>query len=182
MKIVKILLLSIAVIVAIFAIAFGIYLIVNTQKTAEPFEAVFGEGEARVLFATQGSNFKDALSAEVLSLLEGQSLYLKGIDISQLADVDPDRWDAFVLIHTTERWKLPKAIEGFLARVDDEKIVQVITSGSGEWVPESWGIDAITSASKDEEITPVAREIVERVKEIVRTGHAETTETPPINE
>lgn len=166
MKVLKLIVIFTLALITLAILIFGIYLAVNKQKPAEQFEAILGEGTNRLLIATQGSSFKDLLTAEILRKLEGEDIQIRGIDISALAEVELDRWDAFLIVHTTEKWVLPPSVEDFLKRVPSNKVVEVITSGDGDWRPEKTEVEIITSASKDERVSPVADEAVAKIKVI----------------
>ncbi len=167
MKALKLVLIFVVAIVLLAVLGFGVYLAVNKQKPAQPFEAIYGTGEGRILIATQGSKFKDLLTEELLSRLEGGNVYICGIDISGLAETDPAKWDAVLLVHTTEKRVLPPSVEAFLARAESDKIVEVITSGDGKWRPEASEVEIITSASKIERVSAVADEAVQKVLAIL---------------
>jgi len=178
MKTVKIILLSLLTVVLLLVITFVIYLVANIQKPAENIEAIFGNGANKVLIATQGSDFKDLLLDELLDNLKEGDLYIKGIDISELDSIDSADWDAVILIHTIEKSRVPKVIDRFLKSANNDKLVVVMTSGSGNWKPKNDDIDVITSASKDEEITPIALDITSRLRNIIEKTIVEEIEIP----
>ena len=165
----KVLLLVPIGIIILTAGAFGVYLLVHIQKTADFFEVNSPELEKKVLIATQGSTFKDAVVAAVVKEVGYQRVFIKVIDVSGLGSVDEDRWNAVVLIHTTEAWKLQPDVERFLARMEHpEKVILVTTSGSGEWKTDKFDIDTITAASGPAEEASVANEIIGRVKALLQ--------------
>ena len=73
-------------------------------------------------------------------------VYLKGIDLQYLSVINPNHWDAIMLIHTWEVWQPPKEIEEFITtHYDQRKMVVLTTSGDGNYhMPQ---VDAITTAS-----------------------------------
>ena len=99
-----------------------------------------------MLIATQGSEFKDAVVDGIVAHLRARAVYVKVIDISELAGVDEDPWSAIVLIHTWEMRKPPPAVKTFVDRTrNTNKLVVLTTSGAGDFrMP---GVDAISSAS-----------------------------------
>ena len=100
----------------------------------------------RVLIATQGSRFKDALVAGLIRHLLSRSVYVSVIDVSGLPGVKAGDWTAIVLIHTWEYSRPPADARVFLDRLSErQRVVVVTTSGNGkEAMP---GVDAISAAS-----------------------------------
>ncbi|MFH1038351.1 MAG: hypothetical protein V1789_06770 [PVC group bacterium] len=155
-------------IISLMIIIFGVYLLVHRQRTAAHFEVNSPELEKKMLIATQGSAFKDAVVAAVVKEVGSRPIYIKVIDVSKLDGVEEDRWDAVVLIHTTEAWKLQPDVERFLSRAKDPgRVILVTTSGSGEWKADDFDVDTITSASRPAEQEPVAAAIVGRLSTLV---------------
>jgi hypothetical protein len=112
----------------------------------------------RVLIATQGSEFKEAVVSKVIETLKSKGIYFRIIDVSVLRTIDEEEWDAIVILHTWEYSRPPKSVAEFIARTNTNgKCMTVTTSGSGSKMP---GVDAISSASKASEEDNVARAIV----------------------
>lgn len=120
----------------------------------------------RVLIATQGSRFKDAVVARVVEGLKARKVSLSVIDVSSLSSVNDDEWNAIVLIHTWEMGKPPPAVRAFVDRAQaGGRIVALTTSGDGDY--RLAGVDAIASASRDEDVSARADAIVQRVSAIL---------------
>jgi hypothetical protein len=117
-----------------------------SMKAARSFEAGARSAAQRVLIATQGSPYKDALVDGIVRNLASRGVYIRVIDVSKLPDVKPDDWAAIVLIHTWEYSKPQADAKAFIDRLADRhRVITVTTSGSGrERMP---GVDAISSAS-----------------------------------
>ncbi len=75
MKALKITLIVIGSLVVLFLIAFGVYLLLNIQGEAESFEMGSPLLEQKVLIATQGSEFKNALVDSFITYLKEEPLY-----------------------------------------------------------------------------------------------------------
>ncbi|MEQ6120745.1 hypothetical protein [Reichenbachiella sp. MALMAid0571] len=107
--------------------------------------------ENKVLIITQGSEYKDAVTDEIIDYLSPHEVYVKVMDISFLPGQDVDEWSALVLIHTWEYSKPPSEVKEFMdSDYDPSKVFVITTSGSGEEGME--GIDAVTGASKMEDV------------------------------
>ena len=168
MKTLKITLIVISSIVVVLLIAFGIYLLMNRQGVIEPFEVNSPALGQKVLIASQGSDFKNAVVESLTQYLREKPVYVNVIDVTALAKVVEDEWDAVVLIHTTERWKLQPDVKAYLDRSEDlSKVVLLTTSGSGKWKTKDFKVDVITSASKMSEINSVLKKIISRLNVIL---------------
>ncbi len=115
-----------------------------------------------VLIATQGSAFKDNLVNALVAQLEARPAYVKVIDVDGLADVDAGAWQAIVIVHSWEFGKPPGVVSDFVARlVDRGKVIDITTSGGGrEKLP---GVDVISSASVQDEVPALLKEINARL-------------------
>ena len=129
--------------------ALAIYVILYYPRTAEPFEITTPDPDRRVLVATQGSDFKNALSRALCDSLKHSPVYIKGIDVGDLAEVNDDDWDRILIVNSFVIW-LNKDVDRFLARAHvPEKILVYITSGGADWMPQpEFAVDALTSASR----------------------------------
>lgn len=117
-----------------------------SMDVAETFELNPGRVEHRVLIATQGSDFKNALVDGLLAHLREKDTYVRVIDVSALAIVDEAEWDAVVILHTWEYGEPPIAVRGYVEHAKNlDDVIVLGTSGSGTLKIK--GIDAISSAS-----------------------------------
>jgi len=151
------------------SIAFaGWYRIRYSMGVARAFEVNDPRAAQRVLIATQGSEFKDALVVELVAHLEAREAYVRVVDISALPGVEPGEWQAIVILHTWEIGKPPAEVKNFVARTRDSgKLVVLTTSGAGDFRLD--GIDAISSASVMADVPARAAEIEARVDALLST-------------
>lgn len=140
------------VIIGIAALALATFAFLTWYKfhysmdVAESFEVNTPELKHRVLIATQGSEFKDAVVAGIVDHLKQRHAYIKVIDIAALPQVNEGEWNAAVVIHTWENWKPQEDAKTYLERVKDlSKVIVLTTSGDGDY--KIAGVNAITSAS-----------------------------------
>jgi hypothetical protein len=170
MRVLKRIAIVVGVLIALILVASVVYLIINRQGVIEGFEVKSPDLEHKILIASQGSDFKNALVDSLVKHLVQKQVYIKVIDVTALSEVDEDTWDAMVFIHTTEQWKLQPDVSAYLDRAQDlSKITLVITSGSGEWRPQDYNIDVITSASRVHEIGSIVDRIMARLNLILAT-------------
>lgn len=164
MKVLKIVLLAIGCIILVFIILFLVYLRMNKQGVIESSEIGSPEFEQKVLIASQGSDFKNALVEGLITKLKQRQIYLKVLDVTALSELSKDDWDAMVLIHSVEMSKLQPDVKAFLDRAHDlDKVILIITSGPGTWKTDDYDVDIISSASKKEELSVLTKDILERL-------------------
>lgn len=129
--------------------------------------------EPRVLIATQGSSFKDAVVDRIVADLKPRVGYLKVMDVSELPAIHDNEWTVIVVIHTWEYGKPQADAAAFVNRVADKrKLVVVTTSGGGE--QKMPGIDAISAASQMREAPSRADAVMAKVNAILKSSSAGT--------
>ena len=139
------------------------------MDVAQSYEVNAPALEHRVLIATQGSAFKDAVVSALIAHLKERKVYIKVIDVSALPGVDEGKWSAIVVIHTWENWKPQADAKAFLERAKDlNKVIVVTTSGRGDFKME--GVNAITSASVMANAPAIAAKIESRLAPLLETG------------
>jgi hypothetical protein len=178
MRALKITLIILGFVVVLIIIAFGIFVLRNRQKVVTPFAVNNPEASTRLLIASQGSDFKDALVDSLTEYFEGRQVYLRVVDVSGLAEIQEEEWDALLLIHTTQGWRLQPDVKKYLDRATElKKVVLLTTSGSGEWRADGYEVDIITSASKMSEMKSVRNEILQRLGAIMGLNEPEAGDT-----
>lgn len=126
--------------VTVLAAALYIYLLRHEMAPAASREIGARGQSPAVIVATQGSEYKDALTQRLVDRLRN-SAYVRIMDVSGLPAVIEREWDAIVLIHTWEKWKPEPNALAFVERaLDRHKLVVLTTSGSGggaclAWMP-----------------------------------------------
>ena len=167
MKVKKVILISVGSLLVLAIIAFIIFKLAFSQSIAESFEINDPECENSLLIATQGSDFKEVLVSSLIEHFSEESVYISVIDVSSLSEIDENDWNAIVLINTVEIEKMHPDVIGFLSELKSyDKIILLITSGSGDWDTEDYNIDTITSASETSEIDSLAEVILSRLAHI----------------
>ena len=164
MKALKIVLIVIGALVVVIVALFGIFLWMNRQGVVEPYAMGDVEADTKLLIASQGSKFKDALVDSLAARVTDESVYIRVIDVTGLGEIREDDWEAIVIIHTTEKSEPPAGVKTYLDRAEDlNKVIVVTTSGSGEWKVGDYDVEAITSASKTEELPGITNDIVAKL-------------------
>lgn len=123
--------------------------------------------QKKLLIATQGSNFKDAITNSLVDNYKQDSIYIKVIDISSLQKVALENYNAIVLIHTWENWKPPSEVKLFIDKniAFQDKMIVMTTSGEGSFKMKN--VDAITGESKLENVEFYSNKIIEGLKPLL---------------
>lgn len=122
-----------------------------------------------LLIATQGSAYKRALVDSIIEKLKNREIAVKVIDVSALLDVDVEKWNAIVILHTWESWRPQQDAMRFVHRNQNASNTIVLsTSGQGDLKIK--GIDGMTSASNLADVDKDAAEIVRRINLLVPTS------------
>lgn len=138
------------------------------MEVARSFEVAGSPAGPRVLIATQGSDFKDALTAGLVDHLQRRSAFVKVIDVTALESVQEADWNAMVVIHTWEMRKPPIEVGAFVDRIRGrDKLVVLTTSGAGNFKLE--GLDAISAASQMDNVTARVDELASRIDAVLDT-------------
>jgi hypothetical protein len=153
MKIIKRILITIAIVIILVVVIFGIYLLSHRQGVIKPSEFVKPGASKSVLIASQGSKFKNELVDSIMARLKNRPLSVKVIDVTILQEIKETDFSAFVIIHTTEKGELQADVKKFLDRAKSRyRILLVTTSGQGDWKTKEYKLDVITSASRKSEL------------------------------
>ena len=144
------------------------YKLIFSQGVATSFEVNSPDLKTKVLIATQGSGFKDALVAGISEELKKKPTYINVVDVSALSDVKEDEWNVVVLVSTCQSDTLQADTAAYLSRIKDpDKTILLITSGSGTWKPENSPIDSISSASRKANVDSLVANILNRLNAIL---------------
>jgi len=131
-----------------------------------PFEINNERLDNRILIASQGSEYKNIVVADILSSFYYDSIYIKVIDVHELGKEQANAWDAIVVLHTWEMGAPPTPVQEFIKKsIDRHKLIVVSTSGSGEEYIE--GVDGISSASLIWEVPNHVQFLVDRIYELI---------------
>jgi hypothetical protein len=152
-KLLKILGIILGSIAGLILMALAIYAILYYPRKAEPFEVNSLNPARKVLIATQGSEFKDELAGALCDSLRQSSVYVKGIDVGGLPEMNDVDWDRILIVNSFIIW-LNKDVDQFINGASKtDKILVFVTSGGADWLPQpEFPVDAITSASRKEYI------------------------------
>jgi len=140
-----------------------------SMDEANAFEVNQPSEPNKILIATQGSEYKDELVANLIDSLRPRQLYIKVVDVSALPNVSVASWNAIVIIHTWEMSKPPEQVQSFLGENEkSKKLIICTTSGDGNETID--GIDGITGESDPTNLSERTREILKRIDKLIQTN------------
>lgn len=153
------------VLVVIICIIFTVLIWYKYQYSmdfAKTFTVTVPQAKHKLLIATQGSPYKNAVVDGVLEAAKERLMTVEVIDVSLLSRINLEDWSAIVIIHTWENWQ-PQVDAAQFAQnhPDTDKLIFLSTSGQGDLkIPR---VDAITSASSLVDVPKHVAEIVHRM-------------------
>ncbi len=157
--------LAISTLLLLFALR---YKYTYTMNKAEEFQVNTSNLKVKLLIATQGSDFKNAVTDAIVAHYKKDSIFIKIIDVSTLSEINAKEFNAILLIHTWENWKPPVAVKTFINNSINHKnkIIVFTTSGRGSYKMD--GIDAITGESKLEDTLSFTNQIIKRLNPLLK--------------
>ncbi|MBU8923110.1 MAG: hypothetical protein KOO63_14925 [Bacteroidales bacterium] len=162
----KILIGIVATPVLLAGILLLIYVLWNIQGVIEPFQRGNPDAKYKVLVASQGSEYKESLTDELIKNIEADSIFISVIDVTGLESIDEKNWDAIVIIHTMQIHKMPKQAMRFLEGMPDlNKVMLVSTSGAGDDQVDYFEVDAVSTVSRKSLIPRVVELVIPKLEE-----------------
>lgn len=144
------------------------YKVTYSMEVVESKEMNSAQLSTKILIATQGSTFKDAVVQNVTSQYELDSVYIKVIDVFRLSQINETDFKAIVILHTWEYGKPPQTVEDFVTNYKGTKDKLIVLTTSGEGTNELKGIDALAGESILEDASDYTDEIIERIELLIR--------------
>lgn len=122
---------------------------------------------SRVLIATTGTDFKDAVIEKVSQELAEDGVYVMVIDLKIIDDTETEKYDAILLVNAVTAWRIDYHVSAFLQESgadEKEKLIILTTAGDSDWEAQGMAVDAISSASTSDNISLVADQVVEKIR------------------
>ncbi len=143
-----------------------LYKIRYSMEVARSFEVNDPMLKQRILIATQGSEYKDAVVQGIVEKFKSRPVYIHVVDISALPTVEESPWNAIVIIHTWENWQPPNVVSDFVQQTKyPDRLILLTTSGDGGFTMDD--TDAITSASLLDDVPTHVEEITMRLDKLL---------------
>lgn len=143
------------------------YKVTYSMNEATSYEINSPTNKTKLLIATQGSEFKNTITENIVNYYKKDSLYIKVIDVSQLDKINSNKFNAIFLFHTWENLKPPIEVETFIKNNKGlkSKIIIYTTSGNGSYKMKN--VDALTGESKLEDIKKVSNQITKKLDDLL---------------
>lgn len=155
--------------VALFMAFMTWYKVTYSQDVISSYEVNSPALKNKLLIASQGSQYKDALVSRVISGLKRSSVYIKVIDVTLLNNEDSTKWNAILIVSAVEMGKNQKEVVAFISAIKDKnKVVMHNTAGDGEWKDQSTGIDTMTSASPMVDVDNHAEILLSKIEKLLK--------------
>lgn len=126
----------------------------------------------KILVASRKSEFKNRLAYTVADSLSADSIYVEVSGVKKLKNLDIEKYSAIIIINRCLSWQIDNKVQDFFKDYPNyKKVVLVTTSGDpkgcgkGRHVPDY--VDAISSASVDENFGSEVNEILLNVRKFV---------------
>jgi hypothetical protein len=125
--------------------------------------------EFTLLIASDASQFKDAVRSRVFDHYKTFS-NVEVVNIARLKTLRADDFDAVLIIDTCLGWShFNPSMKAFLDRAGDpERVVLVMTVDDTDWDFTYQGVDAITAASRMEDESRLAENLIRQLDSILQ--------------
>lgn len=143
------------------------YLLTNSMYEVESYTINDPNIPTKLLIATQGSEFKDRVTQNIIAHYKPDKAFIQVLDISNLHKINPEEYNAIIIMHTWEYGDAPDNVTQFLKRNNRSKYKIVMLATSGDGSKKIKGVDAITGESSLETASSIAAEIIEQVQQIL---------------
>ncbi len=134
-------------------------------------DSSFGDSafSKKVLIVARESEFKTELAYKVADSLSKDTIYVEVCGVKKLKKLNPKNYAAIIIINTCLSWQIDNKVQDFFKDNPDYSEVVLLTTsgdpkgcGKGRHVPEY--VDAISAASKKENLSAKVDEVLAKVK------------------
>ena len=160
---------SIGSLILLLLLLFFIYIQFNKMDKAKSFTVNDPGLKNKILIATQGSAFKNSLSKGIINIYFNKDIYIKGVDVSELKNINSDNWPAILIVNSVEYGNIHKTAMRFISSAKNKnKIFVVATSSSGKKKPDKLTVDTITCASKKQYYNNVLKRVIFKISKLFK--------------
>ncbi len=138
--------------------------VVAAEEGAKP------SGGKTVLVAAEASTYKKALVAKISEVVKARDCECKTVTLKELAAADVDSVSAVVVLTSYPEWRKGKSVTRLLGKHGDAvkaKLVVVTTARRTAWKAPVAVVDAITTASKVDNVVAIAGRIAKNLDTIL---------------
>ena len=141
----------------------------NSVETTHSYEVNSPTLDRKLLIATQGSPFKDSVTAVVSKHYKSAPIFVKVIDVAALANTNAADFDAILLIYRWEARAPPETVQSFMEKNSKLKNKIVILTTSWNGLEKEKNVDAITGASIVNDVPIFTHKIIKRLDQLLKS-------------
>jgi len=139
-----------------------------SMNIASSYEVNSPKLETHILIATQGSEFKEELTQNIVNQFKSRPIHIKIIDVTRLHKIQEKNWDVIVVIQAWQYLEPQENVVQFVKNISSiDKIIMVTTSWEGDEVFD--GIDGITSASVSTEVDIATSQVIVKIEDLLKS-------------
>ena len=154
--------------IGVFFIIFYWYKHDASVEVTTSYEGNFPKLDRKLLIATQGSPFKDSLTALISYRYKSFLTLVEVIDVKALANMDAADFDAILLIYRWEAGAPPETVQSFMEKNSSFKNKMVVMTTSWNGLEKMKNVDAITGASIVEDVPIFTNKIIKRIDRLLK--------------
>lgn len=140
----------------------------SLEKT-HTYEVTSHNLDRKLLIATQGSPFKDSVTALISDRYHSMHVIVEVVDVKVLANINMDDFDAILLLYRWEANAPPVTVQNFMDKNSNLINKMVILTTSWYGLQKMKNIDAITGASIVENVPIVTEKISKRLDPLLKS-------------
>ncbi|MFH1442272.1 MAG: hypothetical protein ABIH18_09590 [Candidatus Omnitrophota bacterium] len=129
-------------------------------------EDVKEASSVNILIASQNSEYKHALVKDIAQRLKSGKYQTKIIDLNKILAENQADYKAVIIINSCWSGKQTRISRKFLNKLtkdEKQKVVVITTAKDIEWKNQVAGIDAVTAASKMNNIDSISKDILKKI-------------------
>ena len=153
---------TITTILGLFIVFAIWYKLTYSMDQVEPYSLNSEVFETKLLIASQGSTFKNALVTRITDHYKEDSIFIQVVDVSGLPKISASDYTAILIIHTWEYDKPPEAVTEFVENSSNPSQF-VVLSTSGEGGNTIDGVDGISGESVVDDVPDYSMRVISKL-------------------
>ncbi len=161
--------------VLIITLLIGVFLLVlywykqnDSVRTIQTYEVNSPSLDRKLLIATQGSPFKDSITAVISERYKSTPISVEVIDIAALSNTEAADSDAILLIFRWEAGAPPETVQSFMDKNLKLKNKMVVLTTSWNGLEKMKNVDAITGASIIDDVPFFSKKIIKDLDRLLK--------------
>ncbi|NAS13741.1 hypothetical protein [Poritiphilus flavus] len=138
-----------------------------SMEAVEPYTVYTETLEEKLIIATQGSEFKNALVNRIIDHYKNDSVFIRVIDVSGLPQINTSHYSAILILHTWEYDKPPEVVARFITENEKDMDKFVVFSTSGEGDKRIQGVDGLAGESVLADVSVHSGQIIKKLESLL---------------